>query len=148
MSKSTIIRTLVFEALQGYKYNNIAIPVFDEIVNPNVPLPSVNGAQEVYIVLQDQQEYYNAVQNVCHSRTNNDLTIRVVTKWGLIGSKELCEDISNEILALIRTKRGESLLPDSNVQRINLSMSRAISEVTQSNLSFSFITILNFIYNA
>lgn len=148
MNRSTTIRQLVFQALQSYTYKGVSIPVFDEIVNTNVPIPAVGGAMEVYIVIQDQQEYYDAVQNVCHSRFDNNLTIRVVTKWGLVGSKEVCETIGSEIQALIRTNKGTCLLPDSNIERIDVSMSRTISEVTQSNVSFSNITTLNFIYNA
>jgi len=145
MSRSQTVRTKVFQALTGFEHSGKAIPVFDEIVNNLVPVPSVDGAEEVYIVLQDQQEYPNAVQTVCAPRFNLNLTIRVVTKWGKTGSKKLCEDIAQRILNLIRDDRGNSLI--EGYQRVELSMNRTISEITDSNIAFSNITILNFIQN-
>ena len=100
MSRSATIRTDIFTSLQGFTHGGELIPVFDEVVNPSVQIPSVGGANEVYVVLQDQQEFYNAVQTVCNPRFNLNLTIRVVTTWGLTGSKILCEEIGEKILNL------------------------------------------------
>lgn len=147
MSRSQIIRGLIFEALQGYTYKGVEIPVFDEVINPEVTLPAVDNAQEVYVVMQDQQELYDAVQTACSPRFVLNITLRVVTKWGLTASKTVCENITSDLLSRIRTNRGESLLPDQSIQKIGLSISRSISETTRSNISLSQITILKIIYN-
>ena len=105
MDRVTEIRGKVMTALSGYKHNGVAVPVFDEVVNPSVALPTIEGAQ-VYIVLQDQQETPNAVQTLCSPRSNVSLTIRVVTIFGPVGNKKLSEDIGDEVLNLIRDDRG------------------------------------------
>ena len=58
MSRLTDIRTKVFTALSDFEYEGVTIPIFDEVVNPdpNITIPSISGAKEVYIILQDQQE--------------------------------------------------------------------------------------------
>lgn len=145
MDRSTIIRGKVFDVLDGFEFNSVPIPVFDEVVNPNTALPSIGGAQEVYIVVQDQQQSYNSVQTVCNPRFNLNLTIRVVTKWGTVGSKKLCEDIGNSILGLLRDDRCGSKI--DGIQKVELYVSRTITEITKNNLSFSKILILNFIKN-
>lgn len=131
-------------ALSGYKHNGVAVPVFDEVVNPSVALPTIAGAQ-VYIVLQDQQETPNAVQTLCSPRSNVNLTIRVVTIFGPVGNKKLSEDIGDEVLDLIRDDRGGSRL--SGIKDVELPIARSLSEVTAENISFSKILILNFVKN-
>jgi hypothetical protein len=145
MDRSTIVRMKIFEALNGFEYSGVTIPVFDEVVNPNVSLPSISGAEEVYIVLQDQQQHPSSVQTFCDPRFDLNITIRVVTKWGLVGSKKLCEDIGDAVLSLLRTDRGESKI--AGISKILLPVSQSISETTKSNLSYSKINILNCIYN-
>jgi hypothetical protein len=131
-------------ALSGYKHNGVAVPVFDEVVNPAVALPTIEGAQ-VYIVLQDQQQVPNAVQTFCYPRNNINLTIRVVTIFGTVGNKKLSEDIGDEVLNLIRDNRGGSKL--SGIKDVELPIARSLSEVTAENISFSKILILNFVKN-
>lgn len=131
-------------ALSGYEHNGVAVPVFDEVVNPSVALPTIAGAQ-VYIVLQDQQETPNAVQTLCSPRSNVNLTIRVVTVFGTVGNKKLSEDIGDEVLDLIRDDRGGSKL--SGIKDVELPIARSLSEVTAENISFSKILILNFVKN-
>ena len=126
-------------------FNNTLVPVFDEFVNPKVPIPSVAGAQEVYIILQDQQTDMNAVQTVCAPRFNLSMTIRIVTKWGLTGSKKLCEDIGDTVINLLRDERGASKI--NNISHVELVTARSISEVSNTNIAFSKILILNFIKN-
>ena len=144
MDRVTEIRGKVMTALSGYKHNGVAVPVFDEVVNPSVALPTIAGAQ-VYIVLQDQQETPNAVQTLCAPRSNVNLTIRVVTIFGTIGNKKLSEDIGDEVLDLIRDDRGGSKL--SGIKDVELPIARSLSEVTAENISFSKILILNFVKN-
>ena len=144
MDRVTEIRGKVMTALSGYAHNGVAVPVFDEVVNPSVALPTIAGAQ-VYIVLQDQQQVPNAVQTMCDPRSNVNLTIRVVTIFGTVGNKKLSEDIGDEVLGLIRDDRGGSKL--SGIKDVELPISRSLSEVTAENISFSKILILNFIKN-
>ncbi|MDD2300628.1 MAG: hypothetical protein PHU69_13460 [Fermentimonas sp.] len=126
-------------------FNNALIPVFDEFVNPKVPIPSVGGAQEAYIILQDQQTNMNAVQTVCAPRFNISMTIRIVTKWGLTGSKKLCEDIGDTVINLLRDDRGASKI--NGISHVELVTARSMSEESQTNIAFSKILILNFIKN-
>lgn len=144
MDRVTEIRGKVMTALSGYTHNGVVVPVFDEVVNPAVALPTIAGAQ-VYIVLQDQQETPNAVQTLCSPRSNVNLTIRVVTIFGPVGNKKLSEDIGDEVLDLIRDDRGGSKL--SGIKDVELPISRSLSEVTAENISFSKILILNFVKN-
>lgn len=144
MDRITFVRGNVIQALSGYKFNGVAIPVFDEVVNPDVTLPVINGAQ-TYIILQDQQMIYNAVQTYCNPRFNISLTIKVVTIFGNTGSKKLSEDIGNDILNLLRDDRGNSKLSD--ISEVQLDVSRSLNETTSTRVAFSKIFILSFIKN-
>ena len=145
MDRATDIRGKIMTALSGLKYSNTSIPVFDEVVNPAVTLPSVGGAQEVYVVIQDQQEQYAAVQTVCNPRFELSVTIRVVTKWSNIGSKKLSEDIGDSIMTLLRDDRGASKI--EGIQRVELVTARSVAEYTNTNLAFTKVIILKFIKN-
>ena len=144
MDRVTEIRGKVMTALSGYTHNGVAVPVFDEVVNPAATLPTIAGAQ-VYIILQDQQQVPAAVQTMCDIRNNINLTIRVVTIFGPVGNKKLSEDIGDEVLNIIRDDRGGSKL--AGVKDIELSVARSLSEVTANNIAFSKVLILNFIKN-
>ena len=142
MDRATEIRGKIFEALNGLEYNGIRIPVFDEFVNPNVTLPSVEGALSAYVVIQDQQEMMSPIQTVCNPRFELDVTIRVVTTWGTVGSKKLCEDIGNEIMYKLKDDRGSSKI--TGIDKVTLVSARSLAESTSSNLAFSKIIILKF----
>lgn len=144
MDRVTFVRGKVIQALSGYKFNGVEIPVFDEVVNPDVDLPVINGAQ-TYIMLQDQQMIYNAVQTYCNPRFNISLTIKVVTIFGNTGNKKLSEDIGNDILNLLRDDRGKSKLSD--ISEVQLDVSRSLNETTSTRVAFSKIFILSFIKN-
>lgn len=144
MDRITFVRGKVIEALSGYKFNGVAIPVFDEVVNPSTTLPVISGAQ-TYIMLQDQQMIYNAVQTYCTPRFNISLTIKVATIFGLVGNKKLSEDIGDEIINLLRTDRDGSKL--DGIDKIELVTSRSVNEVSTERTAFSKIFILNFIKN-
>jgi hypothetical protein len=144
MDRITFVRGKVIEALSGYKFNGFDVPVFDEVVNPSIELPVINGAQ-TYIMLQDQQMIYNAVQTYCNPRFNISLTIKVVTIFGMVGNKKLSEDIGDEIINLLRTDRDGSKL--DGIDKIELVTSRSVNEITTERTAFSKIFILNFIKN-
>ena len=144
MDRITFARGKVIQALSGYKFNGVAIPVFDEVVNPSTTLPVISGAQ-TYIMLQDQQMIYNAVQTYCNPRFNISLTIKVVTIFGNTGSKKLSEDIGDDVLNLLRDDRGKSKLSD--ISEVQLDVSRSMNETTSTRVAFSKIFILSFIKN-
>ena len=144
MDRITFVRGKVIQALSGYKFNGVAIPVFDEVVNPSIELPVINGAQ-TYIMLQDQQMIYNAVQTYCNPRFNILLTIKVVTIFGMVGNKKLSEDIGDGIINLLRTDRDGSKL--DGIDKIELVTSRSVNEITTERTAFSKIFILNLIKN-
>ena len=73
------------------------------------------------------------------------MTIRIVTKWGLTGSKKLCEDIGDTVINLLRDDRGASKV--DGISNVELVTARSISEVSQTNIAFSKVLILNFIKN-
>jgi hypothetical protein len=144
MDRITFVRGKVIEALSGYKFNGFDVPVFDEVVNPDITLPVISGAQ-TYIILQDQQMIYNAVQTYCNPRFNISLTLKVVTIFGNTGSKKLSEDIGNDVLNLLMDDRGKSKLSD--ISEVQLDVSRSSNETTATRVAFSKIFILNFIKN-
>ena len=144
MDRITFARGKVIQALSGYKFNGVAIPVFDEVVNPSIELPVISGAQ-TYIMLQDQQMIYNSVQTYCNPRFNISLTIKVVTIFGMVGNKKLSEDIGDGIINLLRTDRDGSKL--DGIDKIELVTSRSVNEITTERTAFSKIFILNFIKN-
>ena len=145
MDRATYIRTKVFEKLNGLTFNGIEIPIFDEYVNPSVAIPSISGSNETYIIIQDQYEGYNETQTVCNPRFDLNLTIRVVTTWGNVGSKKLCEDIANEVELLLRDSRGQTTI--AGVKQVDLINAQSIAEYADSSISFSKILTLNFIRN-
>ena len=145
MDRATYIRTKVFEKLNGLTFGGVVIPVFDEYVNPSVAIPSLNGSRETYIIIQDQSEGYNAVQTVCDPRFDLNLTIRIVTTWGNVGSKKLCEDIGELVVNLLRNDRGLSLI--DGIKQVDLINAQSIPEYADSSISFSKILTLNFIKN-
>ena len=144
MDRITFARGKVIQALSGYKFNGVAIPVFDEVVNPSTTLPVISGAQ-TYIMLQDQQMIYNAVQTYCNPRFNISLTIKIITIFTKQGAKKLSEDIGDEIINLLRTDRNGSKL--DGIDKIELVTSRSVNEITTERTAFSKIFILNFIKN-
>jgi hypothetical protein len=133
-----------FNDVSYIQYNGINIPIFDEFVNPNIPIPEVNKAA-TYIIIQDQQSSDSAVQHTCAVRLTANLTIKVVTKWGTIGFKNVCENIGSLIDSKLRDLRSNSKLSD--VQEVKLSISRTQTEKTLSNIAFSKINIYSITIN-
>jgi len=156
MDINTIVREKVITALETSKevvnhnevsyiqYNGVNIPIFDEVVNPNIPIPDVNRAG-TYIIIQDQQSSDAAIQHICGVRLTVNLTIKVVTRWGTIGFKNVCENIGSLIDSKLRDLRSNSKLSD--VQEVKLSVSRTITETTISNIAFSKIQIYSITIN-
>ena len=136
MNISTIIRGKYITALSGLKYNNVLIPVFDEVVNPSAAIPVINGA-ECYVILQNQQERDGGMQIYCQYRILADITVKVVTKFGTVGGKKLSEDIADLIDAKIRNGRNGNNISVSNVSVIE----RSTVESSSQHLAFQKILI-------
>ena len=136
MNISTIIRGKYIQALSGLKYNNVEIPIFDEVVNPSAVIPVINGA-ECYVILQNQQEREDGTQVFCQYRILADITVKVVTKFGTVGGKKLSEDIADLIDSKIRSGRNTNLISVANVSLIE----RSTVESNKDNLAFQKILI-------
>lgn len=136
MNVATEIRQKYFDKINGIKYKGQTIPVFDEIVNPNEEIPVIDNA-EIYIILQDQQEH-DAIQDYCHYNIQADITIKVVTKFGIIGSKKISEDIAKQIDDIIRDGR---LKNNIEVHDVRLSVSRSLTEVTENSVAYQKVMI-------
>lgn len=134
MNISTIIRGKYITALTGLKYSNIAIPIFDEVVNPTVTIPVISGA-ECYILLQGQQERDAGIQNFCTYRIEADITVKIVTKYNTTGGKKLSEDIAALVDGKIRSGRDTNLI---SVQQVDL-MERSTVETSKENIAFQKI---------
>ena len=136
MNISTIIRGKYIQALSGLKYGNVAIPIFDEVVNPSAVIPVINGA-ECYVILQNQQERDDGIQIYCQYRILADITVKVVTKFGTTGGKKLSEDIADLIDSKIRSGRNANLISVADVSLIE----RSTVESNKDNLAFQKILI-------
>ena len=136
MNISTIIRGKYITALSGLKYNNVAIPIFDEVVNPSAVIPVINGA-ECYVILQNQQERDDGIQIYCQYRIIADITVKVVTKFGTTGGKKLSEDIADLIDSKIRSGRNTNLISVADVSLLG----RSTVESNKDNLAFQKILI-------
>lgn len=132
------IRTAYFQAITGLTYEGVTIPIFFELVNPSVPTATVNGA-EVYIVMQDQQQYDSATQPYCTYNVTGDITIKVVSKFLKIGTSTIVEDIASEIDDRIRgttKKRDENVI---GMSKIKLSVNRLVVENSDTRTAYSKI---------
>lgn len=138
MILATEIRTAYFQALSNLKYKGVSIPIFDEIVNPNVQIPNVDN-HSIYVILQNQQSYDSANQGLCCYKTTNDITIRIVAiSSGLTGSKKIVEEVAKSIDTLIRIDRDHNKL---SFNKIRLSISKSFIEKSDANLAFTQILI-------
>lgn len=140
MDVSTTIRKKYFDKISALKFNGKSIPVFDEFVNPSGAVLSDSGA-EIYVILQGQQEYDNALQNICDYKVDADITVKVVTKFKINGSKKLCEDIGDLIDKTIRTNRTQNTI---GIYHVKLSLSKTIPEISGTGSGTSFQKILTY----
>ena len=138
MDTATQVRIAYFEALKNLEYKGISIPVFDEQVDDESLIATVDNA-EVYILMQSQQTIDNAVQTICDYRLISDMTIKVVTKFIGVGDKSMCENIGFLVNNLIKGKKTDSKL--EGIDSIRLDVSRSMFERSNSHTAFSKIFI-------
>ncbi len=139
MDTATQVRIAYLGALSGLEYKGKAIPIFDEIVVEGVPIPTVDRATEVYVVLQGQQTIDDSTQTFCDYRLISDMTIRVVTKFMGDSNKSICEAIGNLINDRLREGRDKSKV--AGINKIRCDVSRSIIETSQSHTAFSKVLI-------
>lgn len=135
---STEIRIKYINALKNnITYNGVVIPIFDEILTADAVIPKVNGA-EIYILIENQQEMDYSVQNMCKYTIDANITIRVVTKFSLTGSRRICEDIAKMIDDKIRDGRDNNHL---GIRDVKLQLARTLTESSQSHTAYSKVMI-------
>lgn len=139
MDTATQIRTAYITALSGLEYKGKIIPVFDEQVIKGVPIPAIDRAEEVYILLQGQQTIDDSTQTFCDYRLISDMTVKVVTKFMGDSNKSICEAIGNLINDRLREGRDKSKV--AGINKIRCDVSRSIIETSQSHTAFSKVLI-------
>lgn len=143
---SSPIRQSYVNALSDIRINGVLIPVFDEIVNNASVIPTlpIAGSPEAYIVLQAQQESDNPVQTNCSHVINAYITVRIVTKYDVGGSKLLSENISKLVKNSIQLNRDVHKLVSNeiNIQNVKLEGSQTYTE--NAGLENAFTKILQY----
>ncbi|TYP89423.1 hypothetical protein BC792_12724 [Sphingobacterium allocomposti] len=158
MDVSEALRRAYIAAIGTLTVNGTAIPVFDEFVNPNVPLPVLKlttdpreEAPMVYVVIQDQQET-EGQQNFCNYRQNCNITLRIVTIFntGGVVAKRYAEAISDEVQRRIKPTGKTHALVNANgyvFQRVEKELSRGYTENTSSKTAINKVIIYNNVVN-
>ncbi|MDM1294313.1 hypothetical protein HX021_08375 [Sphingobacterium sp. N143] len=149
MESTQAVRTAVFEAISNIAIESKVIPVFDGLVNPNVVIPVVRGAS-CYIVIQDQQENLGAIQNMCIERMEQNITIRIVTKFSTAGvtDRSISESIADFVKKAIRTGRNHNLSSQNiNIQKVLAPIVQQTDEFANGQTALSKILIYSIIVN-
>lgn len=150
MDVSEALRRAYFKVLEPLVIDKITIPVFDEQVDPDTKIPTLDKAL-CYVVIQDQQES-EGVQNFCSYRQNCSITIRIVTKFNSNMSigKKIAEKISNIVQSKLKPTGKTHALIDSNgfsFQSVNKELSKTINENANGVTAVSKIIIYQNIVN-
>ena len=145
MNRATNLRTKVYTAISTIEVDEVLIPVFYENVNPNIDLPSVGGASEVYILMQSAQVNMNEVQPYCAPRFNLGLQFKAATIFDSVGSANLSETIAQSIYDKLTDDRAGSKIAD--ISKIELISSSNMVEESSTQIAYSYILTLNFIQN-
>lgn len=139
MDIATQVRIAYLGALSGLQYKGKAIPIFDEQVVKGVPIPTIDRATEVYVVLQAQQTIDDSIQDYCNYRLISDITVKVVTTFIGDGNKSICEAIGNLINDRLREGRDKSKV--EGINKIRCDVSRSVDETSLSHTAFSKVLI-------
>jgi hypothetical protein len=149
MESTQAVRTAIYQAIGSLKVDNKTIPVFDGIVNPAVAIPLIKNAS-CYIVLQDQQENLSASQNMCNERNEQNITIRIVTKFATSGvtDRTVSESIADLVKKAIRTDRNHNLVSTYiNIQKVLSPIVQQTEEFANGQTALSKILIYSIIVN-
>lgn len=124
----------------GGDTGEVAIPIFDERVNPVVPIPKVLGAKS-YVIIQDQQEN-ETTNDKCQFRQNALISLDCVTIFPAnVGSKYLSGQISAYIQPIISnsiTVTGWQILKVSKVNSQSIVEQGVASTAYRKRITYSF----------
>lgn len=124
----------------GGETGEVAIPIFDERVNPVVPIPSVLGAK-TYVLVRDQQEN-ETTNDKCTFRQNALITLDCVTIFPPnVGSKYISEQVSAYIQPIISNSidvTGWQILSVSKVNSQSLVEPGVSSTAYRKLITYSF----------
>lgn len=149
MNASEAVRTAIFETISPVIYEGVVIPVYDEIVNPLVPM-AVVGKATCYVILQDYQDTESGIQTMCNEDITANITIRVVTKFATanVATKTHSERIADIIGKKLRNGLDTLLTsPNINIKSVKLPVNRQQTEVGGANVAFSQIMIYEILLN-
>ncbi len=149
MESTQAVRNAVYNAISAISLSGKLIPVFDGLVNPLVSIPVINKAS-CYIVLQDQQENLGANQNMCIERMEQNITIRIVTKFSTAGvtDRSISESIADFVKKAIRTGRNHNLSSQNiNIQKVLAPIVQQTDEFANGQTALSKILIYSIIVN-
>jgi len=144
MDVSQAVRKAYYALLTPLTIEGVEVPVFDEMVNTSVTIPTLRGAK-VYVVIQDQQENEGA-HTYCAYVQQCTITIRIVTKFnGVVVNKEVAELISNEIQNRISDGKNHNLtnIGGYSFQDVRKELSRTYTEHGQSTTVINKAIIYN-----
>lgn len=143
MESTQAVRAAIYNAISNITVSGKVIPVFDGIVNPNITIPSIDKAT-CYVVLQDQQENISAQQTMCNERLEQNITIRIVTKFATAGvtDRTLSETVADIIKKAIRKGRSHNLVsPYINIQKVEAPIVQQTDEFASGQTALSKILI-------
>jgi hypothetical protein len=136
------LRLAVLNALEPLTLEGKSIPVFDELVNPNVPIPVINAGQ-CYVIIRDQSET-ETTNDKCQFRQNVNITFDIITKFPSNGGgKRLSELISEEIQYII-------LAPNISISGFNvISVRKSISRnlIEQGKTQTAYRKLISYIFD-
>lgn len=103
---SHLLRAAYLSELTPFIIEGVTIPIFDQMVNPNVSIPTYRGANS-YIIILDQNEV-ETTNNDCSFRQSAYITFDIVTKFsGNVMSSLPAELISNKLQQDVKSLEGQ-----------------------------------------
>lgn len=124
----------------GGDTGQVYVPIFDERVNPVVPLAEIAGSKG-YLLVRDQQEV-ETTNDKCQTRQNALITLDCVTKFPPnVGSKYFAELISAEIQPQILANldvQGWQILKVTKVNSQSLAEQGITSTAYRKIITYSF----------
>ena len=132
------LRGALINAINPLTYLGTVIPVFDTVVNPNVSIPNINGAQ-CYVLINSQTNN-ETTNDKCQTRLDANINFDVVTKFpsgqgGYINAEKIGELISLEV------NRSLSI---SDFKLLNVTMNFNQNLFEQGTSQFAFRKIISY----
>jgi hypothetical protein len=123
------LRHAMFNLLSGaITYDGNAVGVYDEM----------NDSDDIYIVLSTQQETFDETSDTFITRSA--ITLEIVAKTGTTVSKDIVDDISDDIYTLLRpTTSTTGLVNPSGFQINNVFRESANTQVLQITATQSIV---------